>query len=653
MSNAEFILENDKRLKTLYHDYNPTIGIGSPIERREFSFYDNDIKVTWYLPVIMFELPLIKELNGKSIGEISSKYNVEPYDLQLDLIQLRFECDFEFWAISCVHIQDKETKKPIPFKLNNAQLKLLKELERLRQSGTPIRIILLKARQWGGSTLVQIYMAWLQVCLKRNWHSANIADVENQSRNIRGMFSKMAETYPKLFGSITFKPHEGSMKTRVIAERGCIIGIGSVQKPESLRSFDFSMLHLSEVGLWKTTLGKSPEDLAQSLASCVPDEPDTLIVKESTAKGVGNYFHNEWLAAVDGRSADVPVFIPWYEIERYQKQIADYNTFIESLTDYDLFQWKCGSTLEGINWYRSHKTGKNLDNWRMMSEYPTTDLEAFQSTGRRAFAPLYVSQARRWNLKPEFIGELTANGHTSEESLENITFQPDIFGGLSLWAMPDKSMLIENRYVVSVDIGGRSEGADWSIIRVFDRYAMMDGGVTEAIGTWKGHVDQDRVIWKATQLAKFFNNALLIPEQNSLDKEESEGDHFLTVLDEIVPHYENIFARTDPEKIRQGLPIKYGFHTSPKTKPMIITLMNAALRDGEYTEYDKRVCDEYDTYEIKPNGTYGAVDGCHDDLVMSTAIGLWACLKHLELPKVLNLNKGIIKRGHGNESTFT
>ena len=84
---------------------------------------------------------------------------------------------------------------------------------------------------------------------------------------------------------------------------------------------------------------------------------------------------------------------------------------------------------------------------------------------------------------------------------------------------------------MSVDIGGRSDGADWSVISVIDRYFLMEGGVEECIGTWRGHLDQDLVIWKAVQIAKFFNSALLVPESNSLDMKGDEGDHSLTILD--------------------------------------------------------------------------------------------------------------------------
>ena len=75
----------------------------------------------------------------------------------------RFQTDFEYWCEKCVRIQDKLTGERIPFVLNRPQKKLLAVMEQQRREGKPIRIILLKSRQWGGSTLVQIYIAWFQL----------------------------------------------------------------------------------------------------------------------------------------------------------------------------------------------------------------------------------------------------------------------------------------------------------------------------------------------------------------------------------------------------------------------------------------------------------------------------------------------------------
>ena len=60
--------------------------------------------------------------------------------------------NFEVWARERVKIKPKGGGKSIPFVLNRPQRRLVAELEKMRKSDQPIRLILLKARQWGGRT---------------------------------------------------------------------------------------------------------------------------------------------------------------------------------------------------------------------------------------------------------------------------------------------------------------------------------------------------------------------------------------------------------------------------------------------------------------------------------------------------------------------
>lgn len=637
---SDVIKENKKRLAVFEEPYNQITGIGSKIPRKALSYIGSSGVVEDYrLPLTMFEDDVIKQLERTgSIAKLLEDIGEEVTDLAILLIEqyitnLRLDHDFEFWAITCGTIQDKKNKQKISFKLNRPQRRFLAKLEEMRIARKPIRSILLKARQWGGSTLAELYMGWIQLRLKRNWHSAIIADVEEQAKNIRNMYNTLISNYPEELGTIKWKPYQGSTKTKEVQERGCIIGIGSVQKPESLRSYDFAMLHLSEVGLWKDTPSRTAADLAQSLQATVPDVPDTFVLMESTAKGVGNFFHNQWLKAERGESIYEPVFVPWFEIENYQKEVPDYHKFIKSWGEYEWFLWDLGATIEGIYWYTTTKAGYNYDEWRMMSEYPSTPKEAFQSSGRRAFAPSYVRNAEKTCKSPSFIGEIFPSSK-GPESLKNIHFERLGKGNFHVWALPDNTQKVSDRYCVFVDIGGRSEGADYSVVKVFDRYWMTEDGVPEVVAVWHGHLDQDLLAWKAAQIAKFYQNALLAVEVNSLRKEQSDGDHFLTILDEIADYYENLYAREEHDKIREDLPKKYGFHTNRSTKPMIIDALNAALREGGYIERDIRACNEMDAYEIKPDGSYGAVDGEHDDHVIVTAGGVWLSYK-MPKPQIL------------------
>lgn len=633
--------ENEKRRREMFLDYDPTLGIGSPIERFKLTLVEGS---SLLLPVEMLENDIIKQASQyPTVAEFLHSIDLDGQlqNFLHELSKIRINYDFEYWCATCGKVQDKESKKDVPFILRRPQRKLFAKIWEMWRNDVPVRIVIVKARQWGGSTLVQIFFAWVQVVQQENWHSVIIGDVEGQARNVRGMYSRLAACYPSDLGSITFAPFEGSAKNKIIKERGAVVSIGSMQKPDNLRSFDIMMAHLSEVGLWRETQGKKPEDLAQSVAGTIPAIPKSVIVWESTAKGVGNYFHRLYQNAASGRSGIEPLFIPWFEIELYQLDFADIaeaETFYKSMNPYEKGLWTSGATLEGIKWYRFKKQNEDLDDWRMGSEFPSYVEEAFNSTGKRAFPPAYTKKMRTMCKPPQFVGEVFADSARGVEALSNIRLEPMPKGNLSIWEFPDDIQNISNRYVVSVDIGGVNPEADYSIIRVIDRYWLVEGGVPEAVLTWRGHLDQDLLIWKAVMIAKLYHDAMLAVESNSLDKAaDTEGSHFITVLDEIKDFYDNIYARTDPQKIKEGAPVMYGFHTNRATKTDLVNTMRRLYRTNGYIERDARAMDEADYYEAKDNGSYGAVDGEHDDIFMCTAIGLKVSEK-MELPQQTDLH---------------
>ena len=650
--------ENTKRYAVLTQEFDPLSGIGSLVKRVKFYITSKN----WvYIPYTMTSIPwiraAIKEGSLLTYVFFTCKKNKITYsDADFEaaygaFIDERLTHDFEYWCYTAVKITDKKTGSIIPFKLNLPQRKLIARFEKKRVQGKPIRVIVCKARQWGGSTVTQIYFAWIQIRHKTSWNSVIVAEVENQSRNIRSMFTRLVEGYPEMAAKdadgkpieqLRLVPFEGSSKTRMISRRKNIIDISSVEKPESTRSFDYALCHMSEVGSWRGTAMKSPEDLVQNIRGGVKKGEYSMVVLESTAKGVGNFFHREWIAAKQGRSGYEPFFMPWHGFLDYTSPISDdeLDAFIDTLTDQDWHRWEQGATLQGIKWYREYMHQENMDKWRMESEFPGDDTEAFQGTGSPIFHRRYTNQLREMCSEPIFKGTLLAGAYVGKEALKNIELIESPDGRLWIWEMPDNSIRVKNRYIVTVDIGGTTDEADWSVIRVFDRYWMKEGGNLKAIATWRGHIDQDLLAWLACQIATLYSNALLVVENNSLRKnEKDEGtDHFLTVLDVIAEVYNNIYTRTDPEKVRQGAPVVYGWHTNRATKPLAINALKAAVRDQLYEECDVRLCDEMDTYVLNDDGTMGATEGAHDDMVMSTAIGVRVS-DEMDLPVEINQAK--------------
>ena len=660
------IEQNSLRNFKLDQPYYPLTGEGSSLDRELFTLTDLNEKL--YLPLSMVRVPWIMELNECGSMQKYIKKSKNPIfkgDHALEIVNFlfsneRLDHDFEFWAALCIKITHKDTFKKVDFVLRGAQRKLLSELEAMRLANLPIRIVLLKARQWGGSTLVEFYMMWIQNRHRKNWHMAVVSQDDNASKNISEMYSNAALDYPLQIGTITLKSYARSSKNRICQETGGIIGIGSVNNPDQFRSYNYAMAHLSECGVWQDTPKRSAAKLVTSIKEAVPDQPYTVVVEESTANGL-NYFYDSWLKAQQGNTRYKAVFIPWYEIDRCRIEVKDPQVMYKSLSDYEKFQWGLGATLEGIAWYRSHKADKGYDDWQMFQENPSTAEEAFQSTGQKVFAPIYINALRLDNRPAPFIGEVYAQATSGVKALEDIAFSQMVNGNLKIWSMPDSDNSYSNRYVVVVDIGGRTEKADNSIIRVFDRIGMLKDGYIEGVLTWSGHTDQDLLAWKAVQISIMYDNALLVIESNSLKKEQ-EGDHFLTILDQIKDFYRNLYIRNDQEKVGSEFVPRYGFHTNSKSKTLAIDAFNSVARerfkkitdsdDGYYLiERDSEVCNEASYFETKPNGSQGAVQGKRDDRLIVTAIGSHICINHLELPSLKRIEqqrKQTIKRTESN-----
>ena len=688
MTTATTILEENKKRYTKMHAYfNPMTGQGSILARKKIVISDFPIPEQW-LPVDMLNVLLIKQIiQAGSIGKFLTDFlgtedNEEnSHEVVKSIVRLRIRYDFCFWAALLVYIHPKGGGDDVHFILNYPQRKLITYYEERRLAGMPIRLILLKARQWGGSTATQMYFAWLQLVHKHGLNSLIISHVLSSSYTILDMFDNMLDKYPveylyKVGDSYADNEKKwigvgNSGSIHEIPQRSCKVKVGTAEKPDNDRSGDYNLVHLSEVGLWKKTEGKSPEDLVQGATSGIPLKPYTMIVIESTAKGVGNYFHREYVAASEGKSQFSSLFIPWYEIEMYElpfksdDERADFainlwknrkNRNVASDREepgiYLWWLWEKGASLEQIHWYIEERK-KYTDHARMASEYPSDDIEAFANSGQCVFDRYQVEKFRKACRAPKYIGDVYGMADEGEDALSGLKFREDSQGLLWIWEKPDvdpeDDEVITDRYLTVVDIGGRSDKADWSVVVVFDRLFMMEGDKPVVVAQWYGHIDIDLLAWKAAQIAAYYDDSLLVIESNTLETHDKtrfvDGDQSQFILNQIKDVYPNLNARKQSEEaVQENQPVNYGFHTNVKTKPMVISTLVKAIRDHNYVERDQRCLDEYLVYERKPNGAFGAIEGKHDDLLMTRAIGLHVCYNEMDLPEIVKRDRFSLPR---------
>ena len=680
----DIIAENHNRRQEIYGPYEPLTGVGcygfGRGKRKHIVIPDCLIPEMW-VPNETLDTGIFHEVLRfgsirKYIEQGMSRNYDEMYhqDVEEALFQARMYDDPEFAMYMTDFIVDKISGQLIPFRLRYAQRKLLWLMEDIRRTGKPILIVLLKARQWGGSTLTQMYIKWMQEFRHPSgWNAAIIAQADSTAKKIKAMYRKAVEHQPGwtlgLPGTkLTMTPYERSDSDFQISDgrylaRTSILSIASFNSFEKCRGDNFKMVHYSEVASWKKTPEHDPEEVISNLEGGFLHIADELAVFESTGKGNSGFFYDLCQDAMSESSTSAYhfLFIPFYMIEQDMEPKGEHGLtpdeeammaewlWVNRNSDqcpagyresgkFFWKMWKMGACLEAINWYRINRN-KHRDHGHFASEAPIDAVEAFRNSGNNVFDPYAIEELKEncqapkspmsWAdiiLKP-FERRTKAVFQEAE-----IRFREDNRGELKIWTPPNNHIFkVKNRYLVSVDIGGKADTSDYTVMTVLDLMGICPEvkGRPRVVARWRGHVRHDILAWKAAALAWYYDKALLVIESNTADRERdnnTEGDHFGTIIEEISSFYPNLYQRSKaPESISEGITPVYGFQTNKLTKGWVIDNLIACVDDKLWEEPDEEMYRELGWYERREDGTMGNKPGSgkHDDVIMSTAIGLY------------------------------
>ena len=76
---------------------------------------------------------------------------------------------------------------------------------------------------------------------------------------------------------------------------------------------------------------------------------------------------------------------------------------------------------------------------------------------------------------PKFTADIVVNISVKDDNTipnSKVKLRDDGEGDLKIWAVPN-CLQVENRYLVSVDIGGKSTTSDYTVMTVIDRFGMI------------------------------------------------------------------------------------------------------------------------------------------------------------------------------------
>ena len=353
-----------------------------------------------------------------------------------------------------VKIRDKK-RKIIPLKLNEPQLKYYNVIKELKKQRKPVRIIILKARQMGFSTETEAIF-FKETVTKPNVNTAIVAHKEDSTTNLFNMSKLMYDQLPEAIKpdkkasnakELVFDKENGTgLKSKIKCFTAGGSGIG--------RSDTLNNLHLSELAFWT---GDKKETLT-GLLQAVPNDPDTMIVIESTANGY-EYFKELWDDAVDGKNDFVPLFIGWNELQEYKMKYTGFELTKEEKE----LQKRYGLTLEQLTWRRwciANNCGNDVEQFKQ--EYPINPEEAFISTGKCYFNKEKIIKRIQEvkDIKPIQQGyfDFKYNGL----KIMSIKWVEDKEGAIKIYKKPKKYY----PYVLAGDTAG--EGSDFFTGQVLD-----------------------------------------------------------------------------------------------------------------------------------------------------------------------------------------
>jgi hypothetical protein len=501
--------------------------------------------------------------------------------------------DFEFYAKHAIKIRTK-SGEILPLVLNSVQQRFLSDcLDQLKTTGN-IRMVILKGRQQGLSTVVSAFIYWY-VSQHKGQRALVVAHVKDSTDTLFQMYKRAHENVPELL-----RPEKKASNKRELTfgalDSGIVVataGGDGIARGETLQC-----MHLSEVAFWPKTFAK---ENFNGLIQALPNTPGTMCFVESTANGITGQFHELWEGAVAGTNGFRPFFSAWFESPEYREPPPD--SFERTPHEEELAD-KYGLDDEQLYWRRRKVAAVGLDLFQQ--EYPCNADEAFITSGRPVFDIEWLVECK--NNAPEPIARMAVI-----ETKDGFRLVDDPRGELLVYHKRDDGskdgLRTPESYVIGADVsvGIRNpEKSDYCVAQVLDSQKRQ-------VAVWRGQVNPDYYAQVLKCLGEYYNMALVAPERNG---------HGLLVCVRLWKDlgYANVFFDIKEGEIADKDTLALGFQTNVGSRPLIIDKLRGDVRERCIHIYDQTTLSEMLSFIVTESGKMEAEQGCFDDCVLALAI---------------------------------
>lgn len=448
------------------------------------------------------------------------------------------------------------TRGRLPLKLFDFQEELIQSFLNNRFN------IILKARQLGISTVTAAFVCWI-LLFRRDKTMMVVATKVSTAANLVKKVQLMYDNIPDWLQ--VSKPKTNNRHILEL-ENGSWIKAESTQS-SSGRSEALSYLIIDEAahveglsgdgGLWAaaySTLSTGGQCIALS-----------------TPCGVGDWFHEMCMGAINGENGFVLTKLMW-DVHPERDQA----------------------------WF--DKETRNMNRRQIAQEL----LCNFNASGATVLDPTDIEFIEEFLDSPDEVDF----GKKYGDPLYKTHAAPVYDNNLWLW----KEFNPNHKYLISADVA-RGDGKD------FSTFHILDCTINHVVAEYKGQPEYDHFAMMLDGVGREWGMPIIVVEGNML------GYSVITELEKL--SYPNIYyeKKTSHEYVEPLMAphtpgVGKGFTTSMTTRPQIVAKMEEYIRNKEITIYSRRLLDEMKTF-IWNNGKPEAMSGKNDDLVMSFAILCW------------------------------
>lgn len=496
-----------------------------------------------------------------------------------------------------IKIKDKNSNI-IPFTINEPQQRLYDIIKQQSIAKKPVRIIILKARQMGFSTITEAVI-FKKTATKKNVNSGIIAHKDESTTNLFNMSKRIYDNLPEELKPVIKNSNAKELIFNTKDNKGldskikCMTaggqGVG--------RSDTFNNLHISELAFWqgdkKTTLN--------GLMQAVPNTSDSMIIIESTANGF-DYFKELWDKAVNKENDFIPLFVGWHELKEYQMPYTGFELTEEEQQIKNLYSL----TNEQITWRRwciANNCGGDIQLFKQ--EYPINPQEAFISTGTCVFDKEAIINRMQELKQPIKQGYFVYDTYYSKDFNEvlikdnTIKWIDDNDGYIKIYEEVKNGY----PYVLGGDTAG--EGSDNFAGQVINNIS------SKQVAVLKHQFDEDMYAKQMYCLGIYYNKALIGIETNYSTYPTKEVERL---------QYPNLYVREREDTYTHNIAKAFGFQTTSVTRPIILADLIRIFRDNINNINDNDTLKEALTFIRNEKGRAEAQQGAHDDMIMSLAI---------------------------------